>query len=153
MDIPFVIDNPNRRLADAPNAPFGHILDRLADLRDEEAKGLKERPARMLCAPRLWSVGVSGILPSCRDKVSEAGKPLAVSALGELAMDGPTTGPETSVAALRELLKTGSRAERLRRMSPERRALYEQILKRRDEIGRLPGFDALRTLRELRGNG
>jgi hypothetical protein len=101
----------------------------------------------------LWNVGVSGILPSCRDKVSEAGKPLAVSALEELAMDGPTSGSETKVAALRELLKTPRRAEHLRRMSLERRALYERIRKRRDEIGRLTGFDALQTLRELRGNG
>ncbi len=68
-------------------------------------------------------------------------------------MDGPTAGSETRVAALRELLKTPRRAERLRRMSPERRALYERILKRRDEIGQLTGFDALQTLRELRGNG
>ncbi len=44
------------------------------------------------------------------------------------------------------------REERLRRMSPERRALYEEIGKLRDEIGRVD-IDIVEAIRELRENG
>ncbi len=67
-------------------------------------------------------------------------------------MDGPTSGLETKVAALRELLKTPRRAERLRRMSPERRALHEEALKLQDAIGPVP-FRVVDLLREIRDDG
>ena len=44
------------------------------------------------------------------------------------------------------------REERLRRMAPERRALYEAIGKLRDEIGRVD-IDIVEAIRELREDG
>ena len=49
-------------------------------------------------------------------------------------------------------LRWQRRQERLRRMSPERRALYEGIGKLRDEIGRVD-IDIVEAIRELREDG
>ena len=56
------------------------------------------------------------------------------------------------VESLRELLHSKTPEECLRSMSPERKALYERIIKRRDAIGPLD-FDIVETLREIRNNG
>ena len=67
-------------------------------------------------------------------------------------MDGSTTGSETRVAALRERLKMPRRAERLRRMSPERRALYDEALELQRAIGPVP-FRVVDLIREIRDDG
>lgn len=53
--------------------------------------------------------------------------------------------------SLRSLLRMQLRDDRLRRMSPERRAIYERIRKLRDEIGPID-FDAVEALCEPREN-
>ncbi len=83
--------------------------------------------------------------------MSKAGS-LSVSTLEEHPMDGPMTGSETRVAALRELLKTPRRAERPRPKSTERRALYEEALELQDAIGPVP-FRVVDLLREIRDDG
>ena len=65
----------------------------------------------------------------------------------------PMDDISTSENAIRELLRRRSREELLRRMNPERRALFESIITRRDRIGRIEGFDANEAIREIRRNG
>lgn len=55
------------------------------------------------------------------------------------------------VGAIRNVLRLLRQEARVQLMSPEHRALYRQILKLREEIGYLEGFDALQVLREIRG--
>lgn len=62
-----------------------------------------------------------------------------------------TTSTSTTVSFLRSLLRMQLRNDRLRKMSPERRAIYERIRKLRDEIGPID-FDVVEALRELREN-
>lgn len=57
-----------------------------------------------------------------------------------------------TVERLRELLSPEHREELLREMTPENRALYERIRKRREEIG-LIGFDIVEAIREIREDG
>jgi hypothetical protein len=38
-------------------------------------------------------------------------------------------------------------------LPPDRRALYERIVKRRQEVGRIAGFNIVDALREIRGDG
>lgn len=66
-------------------------------------------------------------------------------------METPVSNPSAAADALREWIKTRSREESLRRMSPDRRALYERIIKRRDETGPID-FNIVEALRELRGD-
>ena len=63
-----------------------------------------------------------------------------------------TTATATTVSSLRQLLARKQLDERLRRMSPDRRTLYEEIRQLREEIGPID-FDVVRALRELRENG
>lgn len=58
----------------------------------------------------------------------------------------------TTVNSIREMLQSHPREGRLKRLSPDRRALYERMIKRRDESGRI-NFDIVEALRELRGDG
>jgi hypothetical protein len=51
-----------------------------------------------------------------------------------------------------DLFQKGSREERLRRLPPERRAVYERIQKLRSELGPV-ALDIVKTVRELRRNG
>ena len=67
-------------------------------------------------------------------------------------MDSPTAGSQTRVARIRELLKKRPSAEKLRSMSPERRALYEEALELQEAIGPVP-FRVVDLLREIRGDG
>lgn len=55
----------------------------------------------------------------------------------------------TTVSSIRSLLRARHRDERLARMTPERRAIYERIKRLRDAIGPID-FDVLDALRELR---
>ena len=64
---------------------------------------------------------------------------------------GVSVPTSTSVDFLRSLLQRYGRDERLHRLSPERRVMYEEILKLREEIGPID-FDVVEALRELRGN-
>ena len=66
-------------------------------------------------------------------------------------METPVSHPSAAADALREWIKTRSREESMRRMSPDRRALYERIIKRRDAIGPID-FNIVEALRELRGD-
>ncbi len=63
-----------------------------------------------------------------------------------------TTVSATTVSTLRGLLRRRMRDERLKRLSPERRAVYDRIRKLREEIGPVE-FGIVETLRELRANG
>lgn len=56
------------------------------------------------------------------------------------------------VERLRELLSPARHEERLRKMSPEARALDESIEKLRKEIGPID-FDIVEELRKLRNHG
>ncbi len=47
---------------------------------------------------------------------------------------------------------TARRAELLQKLSPEKRALFEEIVALRKKIGPV-GFDVVKTLRELREDG
>jgi hypothetical protein len=49
-------------------------------------------------------------------------------------------------------LATYNRSEQLRRMTPERRATYERIVKLRGEIGPID-FDISEAIQDLRQNG
>ena len=60
-----------------------------------------------------------------------------------------TTPTSTTVSFLRSPLRMQLRNDRLRKMSPERRAIYERIRKLRDEIGPID-FDVVEALQELR---
>jgi len=62
-----------------------------------------------------------------------------------------TTSTSTTVSFLRSLLRMQLRNDRLRKMSPERRAIYERIRQLRDEIGPID-FDVVEALWELREN-
>lgn len=64
----------------------------------------------------------------------------------------PTRAKDDTVEHLRELLSPERHEQRLRRMSPEKRALDESIAKLRDEIGPID-FDVVEALRELRNSG
>lgn len=55
----------------------------------------------------------------------------------------------TDLADIRDLLRKRQRDERLSRMSPERRTLYDDIMKLREEIGPV-GIDVAQILREIR---
>lgn len=61
-----------------------------------------------------------------------------------------STTPRT-VEELREFLSPERHEERLRKLSPERRALYDRIRKLREEIGPIE-FDVAKALREIRSN-
>ena len=62
-----------------------------------------------------------------------------------------TRSTSDEATALRELLNPERREERLRRMSPENRALYECIRRLREEIGPVD-FDVTELIREVRGD-
>ena len=62
----------------------------------------------------------------------------------------PTTVPDK--ATIQTILRAHSRAERVSRMTPERREIYNRIRQLREEIGPLD-FDVVAALRELRENG
>lgn len=64
-------------------------------------------------------------------------------------MSGRTTDSETET--LRKLLHAHTREERLRGMSPERRALYDELLQLRQEIGPV-SIDTVKLLREIRAD-
>lgn len=55
----------------------------------------------------------------------------------------------TSLSDIRSVLRSRERDERLNRMSPERKALYEDIMKLRQEIGPVD-IDVSEVLREIR---
>jgi len=55
----------------------------------------------------------------------------------------------TTANDIRELLRRRTTADRIRRMSPERRAQYENIMSLRREIGPL-GIDVVELVREMR---
>jgi hypothetical protein len=63
-----------------------------------------------------------------------------------------TTSTATTVSSLRQLLARKRHDERLQRMSPDRRSLYEEIRQLRERIGAID-FDVVAALRELRENG
>jgi hypothetical protein len=63
----------------------------------------------------------------------------------------PTSPTSTPVSFLSSLLQRQRRDERLKRLSPERRAMYEDIRKLREEIGPID-FNVVEALRELRGD-
>lgn len=57
----------------------------------------------------------------------------------------------TTVSTSSGLMRRRMRDKRLKRLSPERRAIYERIKKLRDEIGPVE-FDIVEALRELRAS-
>ncbi len=63
-----------------------------------------------------------------------------------------TLTKDDATARLRELLSQEHREELLREMTPENRALYERIRKRREEIG-LIDFSIVEAIREFREDG
>ena len=67
-------------------------------------------------------------------------------------MSNATTSTTTSLTSIGQVLSRKHRDERLRRMSPERRALYHDIRTLREKIGPI-NFDVVETLREFRKNG
>ena len=62
-----------------------------------------------------------------------------------------STRTSTRVSFLRSLLQRQRRDERIARMSPERRAMYEEIRKLREEIGPI-NFNVVEALREIRAD-
>lgn len=63
------------------------------------------------------------------------------------------TGPTSStVSQTNMLLRRRRLDEKVRSLSPERRALFEEIKRLRDRIGPID-FDVVRAIRELRENG
>ena len=63
-----------------------------------------------------------------------------------------TTSTATTVTAVRELLRRMLRDERISRLSPERRELYDRMRTRRKEISR-DEFDIDAAIREFREDG
>lgn len=63
-----------------------------------------------------------------------------------------TTSSATTVSSLRRLLKGRLRDERLRRLPPERRRVYDNIKRLRKDMGPVD-FDVVRELRKLREDG
>ena len=61
--------------------------------------------------------------------------------------DANATGSEA-----RDLVNTDLREERMARMTPERRTLYDRIAKRREKAGAVE-HDLVASLKELRDNG
>ncbi len=55
------------------------------------------------------------------------------------------------IEALRAILHSDTREERIARMSPENRVIYEEIIGLRNQIGRIEGFDIIKELRQMRG--
>lgn len=64
-------------------------------------------------------------------------------------MTRATTSTATTVSTLQGLLRSERNDERLRRMTPERRALYRSIVALRQTIGRVD-FDVTELVREVR---
>ncbi len=62
-----------------------------------------------------------------------------------------TTSTATTVSSIRDLLGMRRRDERVRRLSPDRRALYEEIVELRSAIGPV-ALDVVEAIRELREN-
>ena len=53
--------------------------------------------------------------------------------------------------ALRAILHSDTREERMARMSPQNRVIYEDIIGLRNQIGRIEGFDIIKELWKMRG--
>ena len=82
---------------------------------------------------------------------------LADESNGDQDLFGDFTDPTsvttaTTVSSLRHLLRGRKRDERLRRLSPERRELYERIRRRREEMEPI-SFDVVEVLRRIREHG
>ena len=58
----------------------------------------------------------------------------------------------TTISGLGDVVRRRNRDDRIRRLSPERRAAYERIKKLREQIGPVR-FDVVEALRELRAHG
>ena len=63
-----------------------------------------------------------------------------------------TTTPTATRNEARDLVNTDLREERMARMTPERRTLYDRIAKRREKAGAVE-HDLVVSLKELRDNG
>lgn len=63
-----------------------------------------------------------------------------------------TAVTSTTVSHIAAMLRRHHRDERIRRMSPENRAMYERIRELREDIGSIR-FDVVRAIREARENG
>lgn len=82
---------------------------------------------------------------------------LADESNGEQGLFGDSTDSTrmttaTTVSSLRHLLRGRKRDERLRRLSPERRGLYDRIRRRREEMEPI-SFDVVKMLRRIREHG
>jgi len=64
----------------------------------------------------------------------------------------PLVKQKRQIEAIRTLLYSRTVEERLAKMSPESRALYESIIAVRNEVGRLDNFDIVAELRGIRGS-
>jgi hypothetical protein len=91
--------------------------------------------------------------PDLRNAFTEAWKALhnmqGVHTRAVLRTTRATNPTSTTVSSAARFLRDHQRDERLRRMSPERRANYERIRKLRNDIGPID-FDVVKALRELR---
>lgn len=63
-----------------------------------------------------------------------------------------TVDTSTTVSHIAALLRHHHRDERIRRMSPENRAMYQRIRELREDIGSIR-FDVVGAIREVRENG
>ncbi len=63
-----------------------------------------------------------------------------------------TTTPTAARDEARDLVNADLREERMARMTPERRTLYQRIAKRREKAGAVE-HDLMASLKELRDNG
>jgi hypothetical protein len=67
------------------------------------------------------------------------------------AMATDTDNLSAVVEAIRAWIHAVPLEDRIQQLPPDRRALYERIIKRRDEIGPID-FNIVEALRELRGD-